>query len=337
MIESIRRLLFKETYKKGIDPKDLHFVKRSGGDFSSEGRALFEIFSPRSEDPIWIVKANRSKAGNEKSAAEFERLKKMRKGISEDLRDSLPAALVLEERPTGSISIETFLPGTKVSLFFQEGDRKMIWRNWHSYGSAAIRWLERYSEVETPFEIHLNREWFERVALAPLENLASVWVDVQPEASSLIDRIRATSIDFDIPLKTVPQHGDYTPGNLIAMEGRLGVIDWSPVDLSNPPLMDLFHFLLSSSIYFGKGLEKKPWEVLTDSRFLEGVQSELRALFLQTGVPVEARIPLFRAAFLKKIEGYLSKPQAVESSVRQWTRLFGDDKAEVIEEAIVSL
>jgi len=336
MIDSIRRLLFKETYKKGIDPKDLFLVKRSGGDFSSEGRALFEVFSPRSEDPLWVVKANRSNKGNRRLAAEFERLKKLEKGIPEDLQDSLPSAVVFEDRFTGSISIETYLAGTKLSSFFLEGSPETVWKNWRSYGAAAIRWLERYSEVETTHEFRIDSDWFEREIVSSIDKHRSAWIDRFPQAEDLIDRIRHTEIADQPPLRSVPQHGDYTPGNLIAMDGRLGVIDWSPASPSDTPLMDLFHFLLSSSIYLGKGLGRNPREVFIDSRFMESIQTETRALFLQTGIPVQARLPLFRAAYWRKIEGYLAKPQVVESPLREWTRLMLDGGMEEIEKRMVA-
>lgn len=342
MIDRIRHQLFKETYKKGIDPKDLFLVKRSGGDFTSEGKALFEVFGPTSEDPYWLVKACRSKAGNQKLAAEFERQKNLRKNLPEDLRGSLSSPLVFEDQPSGSISIETYLTGTKVSSYFLQGSSERIWKNWQSYGKAALRWLERYSEVVSTRELRLDSDWFAKEILLPLERNRAVWVSLVPEAEEAIEIFANTQIDFALNLKRVPQHGDYTPGNLIAMEDRLGVIDWSPVDSGDPPLMDLFHFLLSASIYLMHGLNGSDSplslpELHAEARFAEKIRPEVRALFLQAGIPAEARIPLLRAACWKKIEGFLLKPQIVESSLKDWTNLLQKENLARFETLIESL
>lgn len=342
MLERIRKSLFRETYKKGIDPKDLYFVKRCGGDFTSEGRAIIEVFGPRSETPIWVVKANRSARGNARLAAEFERLQSLERGSSEDIVESIPQPVLIEESPTGSFSIETFIEGEKLSTLFRNGDAGRMWRNWENFGRAALHWLERYNESMDRWDFSFASGWFVSTVSAPLKSHSAHWVEISPSAARLLEKIGETPDPESKSLRTVVQHGDYTPGNLIAMEGRLGVIDWSPADREAPPLMDLFQFVLSSAIYLEKGMFHGSGggiegRILREERFWDPIRPELRTAFLQAGVKPGDRTPLFRAAVGRKILNGLNKPSVVESSLRDWCGLLGNGGLKEAEEKLLAI
>lgn len=342
MLERIRKSLFRETYKKGIDPKDLYFVKRCGGDFTSEGRAIIEVFGPRSETPIWVVKANRSSRGNARLAAEFERLQSLERGSSEDIVESIPQPVLIEESPTGSFSIETFIEGEKLSTLFRNGDVVRLWRNWENFGRAALHWLDRYNESMDRWDYGFEPGWFGKTVQGPLWGYRERLTELSGAAEGVLEILGETPDPESRLLRAVVQHGDYTPGNLIAMEGRLGVIDWSPPDREAPPLMDLFQFLLSSAIYLEKGMFHGSGcgiegRILREDRFWEIVRPELRAAFLQTGLKPGDRIPLFRAAVGRKILGSLNKPSVIESSLRDWIGLLGNGGLKEAEERLLAI
>lgn len=340
MLERIRKSLFRETYKKGIDPKDLYFVKRCGGDFTSEGRAIIEVFGPRSETPIWMVKANRSARGNDRLAAEFERLQSLERGSSEDIVESIPQPVLIEESPTGSFSIETFIEGEKLSTLFRKGDAGRLWRNWENFGRAALHWLERYNEAMDRSDFQFEPGWFGKTVQGPLGRQRERLTDLSEAADGILEIVGETPDPESRILRTVVQHGDYTPGNLIAMEGRLGVIDWSPPDRESPPLMDLFQFLMSSAIYLEKGMfpdGRIEGRVLRENRFWDPIRSELRTAFLQAGVKPGDRTPLFRAAVGRKILNGLNKPSVVESSLRDWCGLLGNGGLKEAEERLLAV
>lgn len=340
MLERIRKSLFRETYKKGIDPKDLYFVKRCGGDFTSEGRAIIEVFGPRSETPIWVVKANRSSRGNDRLAAEFERLQSLERGSSEDIVESIPQPVLIEESPTGSFSIETCIEGEKLSALFRKGDDVRLWRNWENFGCAALHWLERYNESMDRWDYGFEPGWFGKTVQGPLRVHRERLTELSGAAEGVLEILGETPDPESRLLRTVVQHGDYTPGNLIAMEGRLGVIDWSPPDREAPPLMDLFQFVLSSAIYLEKGFfpaGRIEGRILREERFWDPIRPELRAAFLQAGLKPGDRIPLFRAAVGRKILNGLNKPSVVESSLRDWCGLLGDGGLKEAEERLLAI
>lgn len=340
MLERIRKSLFRETYKKGIDPKDLYFVKRCGGDLTSEGKAVIEVFGPRSESPIWVVKANRSARGNASLRAEFERLQSIERGSPEDISESVPLPVLFEESALGSFSIETCIEGDKLSTLFRNGDVVRLWRNWENFGRAALHWLERYNESMDRWDYQFEPGWFEKSVQSHLGSHRKRLIDLSDAAEGILEVIGETPDPESRILRTVVQHGDYTPGNLIAMEGRLGVIDWSPPDRESPPLMDLFQFLMSSAIYLEKGLfptGRIGGRVLREDRFWEPIRPELRAAFLQAGLKPGDPIPLFRASLGRKILSGLNKPAVIESSLRDWCGLLGNGGLKEAEERLLAI
>jgi hypothetical protein len=325
VLEWIRENLREEARLRGFDPAELTFFKRIGGDLSSGGKALFEVIAPGSPVPLWIVKATRSPEGHASLNGEFERLEHLWAVLAYELSSTVPRPVILEQRETGSLSIETSLPGEKASCLLRLHNQPDPWGTWTKVSTLALKWLCSYGECETREAFALSRDWWQRELIEPFQLhlpmlsrefplWGTVWEAINSTADSQITR------QFEV----VPQHGDFTPTNLVIERDRLGVFDWSPLSPNQPPLLDLFHFLMSGSLYLGQGLEKKTslsqlkGSVATDTQFMEPLAPLVANYCHLNAVDPEDLGPLSLAAFALKILGFVNRPEPIMDSLAGW-------------------
>lgn len=325
MFAWIRNALSEDARQRGIDTGRLSFFKRVGGDLSSGGKAIFEILGPGSSMPLWVAKAARSPEGNQTLRQEYERLKVLHQRIPPELEYSLPRPIAFDERETGSVSLETALPGEKVSRLLREHGQKDPWRTWKDHCGLALDWYILFSRDEPRHTRTLDEDWWQRRVIRPLEEADDFLRDLSPHWDEVLEAIRgAQSSTSKSLLQDLIPHGDFTPTNLVVQGDSIGAFDWSPVDPELPPGCDLFHFMVSSGLYLGQSIEKKlhlselRMNVLSDKRFLEPICPYLRQYFNDFSIPVELVEPLFLAAVGCKIVAYVRRPEPIRESICGW-------------------
>jgi len=330
MLDLIRERLAEEASAEGIVQEKLTFLKRNGGDFSAKGKLLFEVLGPGGGDPLWIVKAARSSDGNKTLGEENNRLVELREILPEHLLPTIPKPVFYEERPTGSLSGESFLRGEKLSRLLRTIPHDQIWEDWKRYAEVAIGWLTDYSRVCERRSITIDSNWWEQEIFAPLERHNDILRDCSPLWNEVFARVKNRISQFEPrQYEIIPQHGDFTPVNIVFSGSDIGVYDWSPVSHDSPPLLDLFHFLMGSSLRIAMNLDgadrvsdiRTP--VVSDPRFLEPLGLLVSQYCEENRIPPEGLEPLSYAALLFKILGYADQEEPVVNSLRAW--IFGLD------------
>jgi hypothetical protein len=325
MLDWIRENLADEARRIGIDPNRLSFFKRIGGDLSSGGKAIFEVLGPNHPEPLWIVKASRSAEGACRLRSEIDRLESLFDRLPDPLRASIPRPVHFEDTGVGALSIESFLPGERFSRMLRSHQQQDPWGRWSKWGTSGLQWLQDYTEVERPVSFEWNASWWDSQVLLPLEPLAPLLRETSPHWDCVWDALRAArSLVSGSTFRSIPPHGDFTPTNLVWDGIRWGVFDWSPEETGRPPLLDFFHYLMSSALYLSQALERKTSLArlesvcCADDRFLSPVAGRLR--WFQTFLKVSHQDlePLALAAFTLKILGFATRPEPVKDSLAGW-------------------
>jgi hypothetical protein len=331
MLSWIRDHLGEEAHRQGAVPEKLTFLKRIGGDLSPEGKALFEVLGPDSPAPLWIIKAARTSRGNQNLRLEHQRLQHLSRILAQptaqggdphpQLRTPLP--VLFEERSNGSISVETYLTGNRVSQLLQQYNHLDLWERWGEIVSLAMDGLSRYAQSETQRQIEITRDWWRVQLLEPLTPHYEQLATLAPGWPRVWDALKETA-DWNYSGQTVPQHGDFTPANLVLEGKHIGVFDWSPDDVAAPPLMDLFQFLASASLFFGQGVECKTKLtelrtcLMADNRFLQMAAPHVVKYIMASDFESNDLYPLSLAGLGIKILNLIRRPVPSLESLSGW-------------------
>jgi hypothetical protein len=331
MLSWVRDHLSEEAHRQGVVPGKLTFLKRIGGDLSPDGKALFEVLGPDSPVPLWIVKVARTARGNRNLWLEHQRLQHLSKIFSQPTAQGIdphpqlrtPLPILFEERSNGSISVETFLTGNRVSQLLQQHNQPDPWIRWGEIVSLAMDGLSRYARSETRRQIEITKDWWRVQLLEPLtphyEQLATLSVGWPRIWNALKE-----TADWDYSGQTVPQHGDFTPANLVLEGKHIGVFDWSPDDVASPPLLDLFQFLASASLFLGQSVECKTKLtelrtcLMTDHRFLQMAAPHIAKYVMVCGLERKDLYPLSLASLGIKILTLIRRPVPSLESLSGW-------------------
>ncbi len=314
----------------GITTRQLTFLKRIGGDLSPQGKALFEVLGPSNPVPLWVIKAARTGLGNPRLRLEHQRLEHLsriflhpKQGTASLPRWRVPAPILYEERSSGSLSVETFLPGKRVSQLLQQHNQPNPWARWKETGNLALEALSAYGQHETPRRIEINLDWWRRRLIEPLTPHYDWLARVSPEWPRIWKAMGQATL-WSYTGLTVPQHGDFTPANLVVEDGSIGIFDWSPSNLEDPPLLDLFQFLASASQFLGQGVEHKrkvaelTSSLFTEACFLEPVAQPVWAYLKVSGLEQKDLLPLSLASLGIKILSLAERPVPVSESLSGW-------------------
>ncbi|MCG3195644.1 MAG: phosphotransferase [Candidatus Omnitrophica bacterium] len=325
MLDWIRGALSDEARRVGIDPGRLTYFKRIGGDLSAGGKAVFEVLGPREAVPLWVVKAARSPEGSKNLEEEFKRLRGLAESLPETCSKSIPRAIAFEARDTGAVSVETFLRGEKLSRLLRLHRQADVWGLWRTWGNRAIEWLIAFSGSQPSGRFDFSSAWWRELLVDPLASHSPVLESLSPHWQSLWTRILQTGdADWSIPLDSHPPHGDFTPTNIVTFADEIGVFDWSPEQRDQPPGLDLFQFLMSSSLYMGQCLERKSrladlsTPVCASPQFFECVGEPIRTCLQRNRIPTAAVSKLSLAAFSLKILNLVNRPEPVRDSLAGW-------------------
>lgn len=331
MLTWIRCHLEKEARELGIAPEKLTFLKRIGGDLSPGGKALFEILGPLSPRPLWVLKAARSSQGNAGLLAEYHRLEHLVKILPPPSLQTaenpapprVPHPVLFEERPHGSMSVETFLPGLRLSQLLQQDDPMTVWGSWEKAVKPAITGLYAYCLHEPRRSVEIDAQWWIRRLIGPLtphDQFLAALCDGWPQVWTALQEC----CDWYFSGEMAPQHGDYTPANLVLEGGRIGVFDWSWDDQEAPPLLDLFQFLASASLFLGKrsrqgqkSAEPVACPLLEDD-FLKLAARPVTCYLKACDLPSQSLAPLSLASLGLKILHFLKKPAPSADYLPGW-------------------
>lgn len=346
MLSLIREHLGEEARGLGIPIERLTFLKRIGGDLSPEGKALFEILGPDSPLPLWMIKAARTAHGNQRLLQEHQRLKHIFKILpvtsaetSPPLR--VPRPVYFEERPNGSLSIETFLTGNRVSQLLQQHNRPDPWEQWKEVSFLAIGGLLTLNQVESRREITIDSRWWERRLIEPLTPYHDYLVSICAGWEPVWEALHKAS-GWSLSGESVPQHGDFTPANMVLDHGSIGIFDWSPDDPESPPLLDLFQFLASASLYLGQGIEQKTkvtdlsLPLMTDTCFLKTAAPPVFRYLKWWGIETKDLLPLSLASLVSKILTLLQRPVPVLEFLQGWVWITSEWMGERGTERLIS-
>lgn len=325
MFDWIRDSISEEAGRRGIDANKLSFFKRVGGDLSSGGKAIFEILGPDHPKPLWVAKAARSPKGSPALKREYQRLVALQERVPSDLANTIPRPIAFVERPTGSISLETALPGEKVSRILREHGQADPWSSWENHCRLALDWYMQFSRQEPRHSRILDESWWQTKIIEPLESCEGFLRDLSPYWGTVSEAIHgAPTLLSNRSYGDILPHGDFTPTNLVIQGESIGVFDWSPEDLELPPACDLFHFMISASLYLGQSLERKiklgdlSANILLDERFLKPIRPYFREYFNNFSIPADQLYPLFLSAAGGKIVTYANRPEPIRESLCGW-------------------
>lgn len=325
MREWIRVHLREEAEELGIDFSSLTFFKRIGGDLSSGGKALFEVMERDSSTPIWVVKAARSPLGSPALLGEFERLKALQRDLPREMRANVPAPICFHDHTSGAVMAETALSGQKSSQLLRMFAQPDPFATWKRVGELGLVWLQSYSQHAPRFDWTWDFDWWRTELCEPLTPLSDFLRGLSPSWETVDQAIQnQASKTTEKTFSNVLQHGDYTPTNIVIEGRRIGIFDWSPADSKLPPLLDLTHFLVSSSLYSGQSLERKTklsdltHPVCSDERFLEPVRLLVTDYAWKNKIDPEDVEALTLASLALKILAYARRPEPIVESLKGW-------------------
>jgi len=168
--------------------------------------------------------------------SEYGNLVRLAEQLPEAMRATVPRPLYRGQVRGLAVLAETVLPGARMK------NLSGGWFRSAAFSPALERvmdWLDEFSASDT---LAGSRSTSERAG--EIVDRYRDRFDRSPEADRLLDEAVASTVD--IPLPTVPAHGDFCVENVLVAEGgRIGVIDWEhPLD-DGWPLADLLHFIAS--------------------------------------------------------------------------------------------
>ncbi|HEY5594548.1 MAG TPA: phosphotransferase [Nitrospiria bacterium] len=218
-----------------------------------EKEILFFIFKDGGRRPHVVVKAARSPEAESLVSHEYHFLDRVRAGFPEEWRFSVPRPLGLEPIEGHLVFLQTCLPGRHmeedVPVSAAARDRSVMERQL----SSLADWWIVFRRATAPLS-GANRvfDWDAQIA-AVLNEFAGCF-DLDPQEHRFLEayRTRAASLG-EAGAPVAGQHGDFCNVNIIAGNGRIGVIDWAFGQESRPPWPDLYTFASTFHCIQGRG------------------------------------------------------------------------------------
>lgn len=211
-------------------------------DDAHEKEIIFFLFKEKTNKPSVVIKAARFAEAEHLVEHEHRFLSKVHAALPEGWKSSVPRPLGLERIGGHLVFIQSCLPGRHleedVPISAASRDRSVMERQMNS---LADWWIVFRRATAPPSGANRAFDWDAQIA--DVHNEFAGCFDLDPQEHRFLEeyRARATSLgEAGVPV--AGQHGDFCNVNIIAGNGRIGVIDWAFGQESRPPWPDLYTF-----------------------------------------------------------------------------------------------
>jgi hypothetical protein len=206
------------------------------------------LLCPEQRPPAAVLKLARGPLG----AAELRMQRRVlaellvHQGLDEQWRALLPRILAFDERPNGTVSVESYRPGMDLAEVLARRPNRV--EELTAAALSAIAPLHRRTATFVVDDVSLSRRWVDEV----LAGLTHMCRRLDPRRVPEVDRLgamlRQALVGRPIPMSWT--HGEYTPGNVrvAGEQGPVtGIVDWGGARPGQPALIDEYLMILTAS------------------------------------------------------------------------------------------
>src|SRR5271156_5313338 len=167
-------------------------------------------------------------------------------GLDEEWRALLPRILAFDERPNGTVSVESYRPGMDLSEVLERRPNRV--GELTAAALSTIAPLHRHTATFVVDSASLSRRW----VVEALSGLTHMCWRLDPRRVPEVDRLgmmlRRAVVGRPIPVSWT--HGDYTPRNVrvAGVHGPvIGIVDWGAARPGRPSLVDEYLMILTAT------------------------------------------------------------------------------------------
>ncbi len=234
MIPRLRQLIAENPSWLYSPSSKISFLKTStptSGTKRSQGKIVLFVFESGRKLPTLCVKATRVYSAAEIINRNYTNLRLLIDHALKNTTNSIFAKpLYFYDDGVEAFCIETVCPGERFSV--KNSSYELV--------------LKQYGVWQTGLAVShkkiLGAKDLQRIAFSAIHEL-----EMSSESARLLENYYSSlSIDKNIKLPEILQHGDMTPDNVLVSGNKIYFIDYDYVGLSMLPGFDLFHFLSKS-------------------------------------------------------------------------------------------
>lgn len=242
LLDELSRKAVESPAEFDIPLKKPFSILQAGGSRARDRKVNFLIFNCSQPHPLMIIKAARTEIHQERLRREYESLQQISR--METIKDTVPKPIGMYEVESHLVTVETFVPGTPLSILLRRRDRikeeqvrtdlQMV-QNW-------MQLLQRASQTEAVSTVG-------RLALQ--YDLESCGIRLPKQ---FIDEITSlASIFHGFSFTLTGSHGDLWPGNYLVQDKGVGIIDWESYCSRAVPFIDAFLFITTYGRHYPWG------------------------------------------------------------------------------------
>lgn len=199
---------------------------------SPRGRIKYILFDDRTHQPLMVAKIPRARLGAallKQESRVFSQIAAMSPWL---IKQRGSHYLQVEGIP---VLCERFFAGKKFNAFLLSERPYTVVMDWLSnLHKSVLRDTKQISVVQ------IARDYAERVLS---------WKDVEPAVNRYLGQWLDAVSNLPHPrARCVPQHGDFTIGNVLLSDDEIFVTDWERAQIEAPPWEDFWTFLISCAL-----------------------------------------------------------------------------------------
>ena len=226
---------------------------------------LYFFFRGGEKSPFLVVKSSTNEEHNDDLKHEFDNLSKIGRMLPDSMRDSIPKTEGSGEWRGLYYYAQRYIQGEMVCETIDDRPRNRGGRDQTHNIRMAYDWLLELQDVTSRESRNIREFDFQRL----IEDYRRVHAPVAMEQERLEALAGLLEEAGSREIRLVACHGDYFPGNIIVMGGKVSIIDWRFLRVLYHPFFDLITLLVT--FYTAKN-------GITDFNDIEG---HFRELFFQ--------------------------------------------------------
>lgn len=200
--------------------------------------------------PLAIAKFTPFPRDKDEIRKEYEILLDVHSYVGPNLKKTIPKPISLVEIDGHPVMFQQFLPGkTMASTANAFPKTRHLDRNF----KRAVNWLIDFNNCYKKKAIILDEKSINKLFIEPVNTIIRNNRSLSKEDFNWL--FEKTKSMKSARIHLISKHTDFWPGNILMNKEKLAILDWEDFGLSELPLFDLFHFIVS--YFLAMNLNKK--------------------------------------------------------------------------------